>query len=131
MVTITTTDPQEALSYPDGGWAEWPFPADPGRIVQRDLDIGEYTGAGHNQIVPQRSCEPGPIVYKVCNGYWFFGRHTVEELRRDLRAMVRSTTGAGSCETPRSGRRGSAAAIDGSTHPSVAGPGTTRALPRG
>jgi hypothetical protein len=56
MVTITTTDPQEALSYPDGGWAEWPFPADPGRIVQRDLDIAEYTGPGHNQIVPHRSC---------------------------------------------------------------------------
>jgi hypothetical protein len=29
-----------------------------------------------------------PRVYKIYNGYWFFGRPTVEELRLDLRAVV-------------------------------------------
>ena len=33
-------------------------------------------------------CEPGLIVYKVYNGYLFFGRPTVEELRHDLRAIL-------------------------------------------
>ncbi len=28
------------------------------------------------------------IVYRVYNGYWFFGRPTVEELRQDLRAVL-------------------------------------------
>ena len=32
--------------------------------------------------------EPGLIVYKVYNGYWFFGRATIEELRHDLRAVL-------------------------------------------
>ena len=32
--------------------------------------------------------EPGLCVYKIYNGYWFFGRPTVEELRRDLRAVL-------------------------------------------
>ena len=33
--------------------------------------------------------EPGRQVYKIYNGYWFFGRPTVEELRLDLRAVLR------------------------------------------
>jgi hypothetical protein len=33
--------------------------------------------------------EPGLIVFKVYNGYWFFGRATTEELRQDLRAVLR------------------------------------------
>ena len=33
--------------------------------------------------------EPGLIVFKVYNGYWFFGRPTVEELRQDLRMVLR------------------------------------------
>ena len=28
--------------------------------------------------------EPGLVVYKIYNGYWFFGRPTLEELRQDL-----------------------------------------------
>jgi hypothetical protein len=32
--------------------------------------------------------EPGLVIYKVCNGYWFFGRPTGEGLRQDLRAVL-------------------------------------------
>ena len=89
MVTITTTNPQETLNYRSGVGAEWPFLADPDRIVQRDLDIAEYTDPEHNQMVPHTIVlEPGLVVYKVYNGYWFFGRPTVEELRHDLRAVL-------------------------------------------
>ena len=31
--------------------------------------------------------EPGLVIYKIYNGYWFFGRPTMEELRQDLRAV--------------------------------------------
>jgi peroxiredoxin len=89
MVTITTTDPQETLNYRSGVNAEWTFLADPDRVVQRDLDIPEYTDPAHNQMVPHTIvCEPGLVVYKIYNGYWFFGRPTVEELRHDLRAVL-------------------------------------------
>ena len=43
MATITTSDPQETYNYRSGVNAEWPFLSDTGRIVQRDLDIAEYT----------------------------------------------------------------------------------------
>ena len=33
--------------------------------------------------------EPGLIVFNVYMGYWFFGRPTVEELRLDLRMVLR------------------------------------------
>jgi hypothetical protein len=33
-------------------------------------------------------CAPGLVIYKIYNGYWFFGRPTVEELRMDLRAVL-------------------------------------------
>jgi hypothetical protein len=32
--------------------------------------------------------EPGLRIFKIYNGYWFFGRPTVEELRHDLRAVL-------------------------------------------
>ncbi len=31
--------------------------------------------------------EPGLVVYKINNGYWFWGRPTLEDLRQDLRAI--------------------------------------------
>ena len=33
--------------------------------------------------------EPGLRVHKIYNGYWFFGRPTVDELRLDLRDVLR------------------------------------------
>src|SRR4030081_161497 len=33
--------------------------------------------------------EPGLVVFKIYNGYWFFGRPTIEELRHDLRAVLK------------------------------------------
>ena len=61
---------------------------DPRRIVQKDLDIAEYTDAVHNPMIPHVIVlEPGLVIYKIYSGYWFFGRPTVEELRQDLRAV--------------------------------------------
>ena len=33
--------------------------------------------------------EPGLVIYEIYNGYWFFGRPTMEDLRQDLRAPTR------------------------------------------
>jgi hypothetical protein len=32
--------------------------------------------------------EPGLIVNKIYNGYWFWGRPSVDELRQDLRVIT-------------------------------------------
>jgi hypothetical protein len=37
--------------------------------------------------------EPGLIVFKIYNGYWFFGRPTMEELRQDLRDVLKKVRG--------------------------------------
>jgi len=33
--------------------------------------------------------QPGLVVFKIYNGYWFFGRPTLEELRQDLPVVLR------------------------------------------
>jgi peroxiredoxin len=89
LVTITTDNLLETNEFRAGVDAHWPFLSDPGRIVQKDLDIAEYTDPGHNPMIPYTIVlEPGLVVYKIYNGYWFFGRPTVEDLRHDLRAVL-------------------------------------------
>src|SRR5258706_13995446 len=67
----------------------WPFLSDAGRKLQKDLDIAEYTAPHHNPMIPHTLVlEPGLRIYRIYNGYWFFGRPTVEELRLDLRAVL-------------------------------------------
>lgn len=88
LVTITTDNLLETNEYRTGVGAHWVFLSDPRRIVQKDLDIAEYTDPTHNPMIPHVVVlEPGLIVYKLYNGYWFFGRPTVEELRQDMRAV--------------------------------------------
>jgi hypothetical protein len=56
--------------------------------VQKDLEIAEYTDPDHNPMIPHVIVpEPGLIIYKIYNGYWFFGRPTIEDLRQDLRVV--------------------------------------------
>jgi len=89
LVTISTDNITETNEYRNGVDAHWPFLSDAGRIVQKDLDIPEYTDPLHNPMIPHTIVlEPGLIVYKVYLGYWFFGRPTLEELRQDLRAVI-------------------------------------------
>ncbi len=89
LVTISTDNLLETSEFRNGVGAHWTFLSDPGRKVQKDLDIAEYTDPQHNPMIPHTVVlEPGLRVYKVYDGYWFFGRPTVEELRLDLRAVL-------------------------------------------
>jgi peroxiredoxin len=89
LVTITTDNITQTNEYRSGAGAHWPFLSDPRRIIQKDLDIAEYTDPLHNPMIPHVIVlEPGLRIRKIYNGYWFFGRPTVEELRQDLRAVT-------------------------------------------
>jgi peroxiredoxin len=89
LVTISTDNLLETNELRTGVAAHWPFLSDPGRKVQADLDIAEYTDPTHNPMIPHTIVlEPGRVVHKIYNGYWFFGRPTVEELRHDLRTVL-------------------------------------------
>jgi peroxiredoxin len=88
LVTVSTDNITETNEYRSGVGAHWPFLSDPRRIIQKDLDIAEYTDSAHNPMIPHTIVlEPGLVIYKVYNGYWFFGRPTMEELRQNLRAV--------------------------------------------
>ena len=89
-VTISTDNITLTNEYRTGVGAHWPFLSDAGRIVQKDLDIAEYTDPANNPMIPHVIVlEPGLVIYKIYNGYWFFGRPTMEDLRQDLRAVTR------------------------------------------
>ena len=90
LVTISTANLVETNEFRMGVDAHWPFLSDPARKIQSDLDIAEYTDKLHNPMIPHTIVlEPGLVIYKIYNGYWFFGRPTLEELRQDLRAVTR------------------------------------------
>jgi len=90
LVTLSTDNLIETNEFRAAVGADWTFLSDPGRKVQKDLDIAEYTDPDHNPMIPHTLIiEPELRVYKIYNGYWFFGRPTVEELRLDLRTVLK------------------------------------------
>ena len=89
LVNISTDNLTETNEYREGVGAHWPFLSDPGRHIQKDLDIAEYTDPLDNPMIPHVIVlEPGLIIHKIYNGYWFFGRPTMEDLRQDLRVVT-------------------------------------------
>src|SRR5271156_3640430 len=89
LVTISTDSIVETNEYRSGVGAHWPFLSDARRVVQKDLEIAEYTDPTHNPMIPHVIVlEPDLIIHKVYNGYWFFGRPTMEDLRQDLRVVT-------------------------------------------
>jgi hypothetical protein len=65
-------------------------PGGPGRIVQKDLDIQEYTDPENDPMIPHTLVlKPGLAIHSVYNGYWFWGRPSVNDLWRDLREVTR------------------------------------------
>ncbi len=87
IATISTDADHETQEFRASVGAQWPFLSDPGRIVQKDLDIQEYTDPEHDPMIPHTLVlKPGLVIHSIYNGYWFWGRPSVDELRRDLRA---------------------------------------------
>jgi len=71
-----------------GVGAHWPFLYDEDKIIFNDLDIEEYTDALHRPMIPHTFVlEPGLKIYKIYNGYWYWGRPSTAELHQDLREI--------------------------------------------
>ena len=52
LVTISTDNLLETNEFRAGVGAQWTFLSDPGRKLQKDLDIAEYTDPHHNPMIP-------------------------------------------------------------------------------
>ena len=90
IVTISTDGISETRDFRASVGAEWTFLSDPGREVQKDLDIQEYTDPYHDPMIPHTLVlKPGLVIHSLYNGYWFWGRPSIEDLRHDLRQVSR------------------------------------------
>jgi len=90
IVTISTDNILTCNEFRASVCAQWTFLSDAGRTVQKDLDIQEYTDAYHDPMIPHTLVlRSGLVIHSVYNGYWFWGRPSTEDLRRDLREVTR------------------------------------------
>src|SRR5262245_4019636 len=89
IASIAPDHPQtiEELRASVGG--QWPFLSDPDRVVQKDLDIQEYTDPDNDPMIPYTFVlKPGLVIHRIYNGYWFWGRPSIADLWHDLRAVT-------------------------------------------
>src|SRR5262245_5902566 len=89
VATIATDEHHALQEFRNSVGAVWPFLSDPERIVQKDLDIQEYTDFRNDLMIPYTLVlKFGLIVHKVYNGYWFWGRLSFADLWHDLREVM-------------------------------------------
>ena len=89
IATIATDDPHTLQEFRASVGAQWTSLSDPGRTIQKDLDIQEYTDPEHNPMIPRTLVlRPGLVIYSIYNGYWSWGGPPVAGLRHDLRAVT-------------------------------------------
>ena len=87
VATISTDEHHKLQEFRAAVGAQWPFLSDPGRKVQKDLDIQEYTDPDNDPMIPHTFVlKPGLVIHSIYNGYWFWGRPSIADLWRDLRA---------------------------------------------
>lgn len=88
IVTITTDNFLKSNELRSAVGANWTFLHDERRKIQKDLDIAEYTDPDNNPMIPHVIIlSAGLKIFKIYNGYWYWGRPTLNELHLDLREV--------------------------------------------
>lgn len=90
LVTVSADAPIVGAAFRAGLGANWSFLSDERREVIQQLGIldeteGEYAGVSRPFTFVLR---PDLTIYAVYDGWFFVGRPTLEDLRRDLRAVM-------------------------------------------
>ncbi|HEY2987742.1 MAG TPA: redoxin domain-containing protein [Candidatus Binatia bacterium] len=88
-----SVDPPEVTgAFKAGLGAAFPFLSDHDRAAIHQLDMIEKSKSRGETAIPYTfSLMPDLTVHNIYCGYWFVGRATVEELRQDLRAMMKKS----------------------------------------
>ena len=101
LVTVTTDSLMLSNDLRLGVGANWPFLHDEKRVVQQDLEIQEYTDPQNDPMIPHTLVlEPGLKIYKIYNGYWYWGRPSTADLHADLREVTRKVRPDFKIDTP-------------------------------
>jgi peroxiredoxin len=88
-VVAVSVDPVEVnAAFRAGLGAKFPILSDAERTVQSDLGMLEPTDPRHNPYLPfDFVLYPDLTIYKIYNGYYFWGRASIQELRMDFRQI--------------------------------------------
>ena len=101
VATISTDVHHTSQEFRASVGAQWPFLSDPERIVQKDLEIQEYTDPENDPMIPYTLVlKPGLVIHSVYNGYWFWGRPSTVDLWHDLRDVSRQVRPDWDLSTP-------------------------------
>jgi len=90
-LVVASVDPPEVnAALRTGLDAEFPFLSDHDRKVVQALDMTETSKSRGVTAIPYTfSLMPDLTVHNIYCGYWYVGRPTLDELRMDLRAMMK------------------------------------------
>jgi len=92
LVSVLPNDQHDTMKMKIATGAWWTFLSDADLVVQRTLEIDEYTDPHHAATVPHTLVlAPGLVIDKVYCGYWFWGRPSTDQLWADLQDLFRRT----------------------------------------
>ena len=90
LAVVSVDSPEVNAAFRTGLGAEYTFLSDQERKVVQQLDMTETSKSRGITAIPYTfSLLPDLIVYNVYCGYWYVGRPTLDELRMDLRDMMK------------------------------------------
>lgn len=90
LVVVSVDAPEVNAAFRTGLDAEFPFLSDHDRKVVKALDMTETSKSRGVTAMPYTfSLMPDLTIHNLYCGYWYLGRPTLDELRRDLREMMR------------------------------------------
>jgi peroxiredoxin len=90
IVSVSVDPPRVSAAFRAGLGARWTFLSDADRSVQSQLGLRETTDTKNDPYVPRVYVVRHDLtVAAEYDGYWYLGRPTNDELRRDLRAVQR------------------------------------------
>jgi len=90
FVSVSVDPPEVQAAFRAGLDARWTFLSDAKRRYVEELGLAETTDEVHHPYLP--TClviTPDLVVTAAYNGYWYWGRPTMDELRRDFRELTR------------------------------------------
>jgi peroxiredoxin len=90
IVVVSVDSPEVQAALRAGLGARFIFLSDTERVWLAKLPLREGTDTLHNPYRPAAfTLFPDLTIHRAYNGYWYWGRATMEELRRDMREITR------------------------------------------